>query len=184
MKKPAILLLTAMLLLCGCSKTEDLHPEWAGLVRADDLMAVNTPAGFTLSESNDVLSLNGIYYFAWSKGEGREITNEDEKTATVYDCQVYLLAAQCEDSAQAEASIADWKTVEAESYAVTELESSGSFDRRTLVPQKETTPFRSGAAAFAATDKLALSLEVYCADGSAEDPAEVLDLFLKEIRLG
>lgn len=184
MKKLVFLLLAAALLLCGCSGKEDIHPEWAGLVRADDLMAVKTPAGFTLCESNDVLSLNGIYYFAWSKGEGREITNEEEKTATVYGCQVYLLAAQCEDLHHAEASIADWKTVETESYTVSESEKSGSFDRRTLVPKKEASPFSTGAAAFAATEKLALSVEVFCADGAAEDPEEVLELFLKEIRFG
>lgn len=82
MKKTAVILLLILaLMLGGCSREEDPHPEWADLVRAENLLAVQTPEGFTLNENNDALSPNGIYYFTWTKGEGSKIVNAEGEDA-------------------------------------------------------------------------------------------------------
>lgn len=187
-KSLALALLVIALLLSGCSKAEDPHPEWESLVRADNLLAVQTPEGFALAESNDALAANGIYYFAWGQGEGRTITNAEEENATVYDCQIYLLVTQCKDADSAKRSIADWKDMESEIYRVessTEIPDGVlSFDCLTLSPTKTDSPFTSGAAAFAARDDLAISAEIFCTGDFSGDQMQILEDFLSGIRLG
>lgn len=187
-KSLALALLVIALLLSGCSKTEDPHPEWEGLVRADNLLAVQTPEGFALAESNDALAVNGIYYFAWGQGEGRTITNAEEENATVYDCQIYLLVTQCKDAEAAQRSIADWKAVESELYQTgssKEIHSGAlSFDCLTLSPAKAENPFASGAAAFSVKDDLAISAEIFCTGDFSGDQMQILEDFLGGIRLG
>lgn len=183
-----IALLVIALLLSGCTRAEDPHPEWEGLVRADNLLAVQTPEGFALAERNDVLAANGIYYFTWGHGEGRTITNAEEETATVYDCQIYLLVTQCRDADAAKRSIEDWKTVESENYRVetsAEIPSGVlSFDCLTLSPIKADSPFVSGAAVFAVKDDLAISVEIFCTGDFSGDQMQILTDFLGGIRLG
>lgn len=185
MKKTMVFLLLAALLLTGCGKNTDPHPEWDKLARADNLLAVETPEGFTLNESKSALSLSGVYYFTWSKGTGNKITNAEGKEAMVYDCQIYLLAAECDGPDAAKEHIAQWTSIEVESYEMTEAEtvtlSSGSYDLMTLRPKKADSPFAAGMAAFAAGENAAVSVEIYSTNGFEEDLSEILTGFLRGI---
>lgn len=187
MKKTMVLLLLAALLLTGCSRSMDPHPEWDSLVRADNLLAVETPEGFTLNESKGALSLNGVYYFTWSKGAGSKITNAQGEDAVVYDCQIYLLAAQCDGLEAAKKHIAEWAAREETNYEITGIETvevgSGSYDCMMLKPQKDGSPFTAGAAAFAASDTAAVSVEIFSANGFEGDLLEILQTFLNGIRM-
>lgn len=186
MKKTIVLLLLAALLLTGCS-IEDPHLEWDQLVRADNLLAAETPEGFTLNESKGALSLNGVYYFTWSKGAGSKITNAQGEDALVYDCQIYLLAAQCDGLEAAKKHIAEWSVMEEKSYEITQTGTvevaSGSYDCMMLKPQKDGSPFTAGAAAFAASDTAAVSVEIFSANGFEGDLLEILQTFLNGIRM-
>lgn len=181
MKRILILLLLAALLLTGCAA--DPHPEWEKLARADNLLAAETPEGFTLNESKGALSLNGVYYFNWSKGEGRQVTNAQGEDATVYDCQIYLLAAECDSLETAQKRIAEWSAREETNYEVASAEGASGFDCMLLSPKKEGSPFTAGAAAFAATDNAAISVEIFSANGFQGDLSEILRAFLNGIRM-
>lgn len=187
MKKTVVILLLAALLLAGCGKIEDPHPEWDKLARADNLLAIETPDGFTLNESKGALSLQDVYYFSWSKGDGSTITNAEGSEAVVYDCQIYLLAAKYADKAEAEVNVAKWMALEEENYDAEEADSiatdCGSFRVLTLYPQKDDSPFTAGAAAFMAGDTAAISVEVFCANGFDGDLIEILRAFLSGIRM-
>lgn len=185
MKRTMVLLLLAALLLTGCAP--DPHPEWDSLVRADNLLAAQTPEGFTLNESKGALSLNGVYYFTWSKGDGTKVTNAQGDEATVYDCQIYLLAAQCADLETAKKHIAEWSAREETNYEMTQAETvevgRTSYDCMLLSPKKDGSPFTAGAAAFAATDTAAVSVEIFSANGFEGDLSEILRTFLSGIRM-
>lgn len=187
MKKIMVFLLLAALLLAGCGKNADPHPEWDKLARADNLLAAETPEGFTLNESKSALSLKGVYYFTWSKGTGSKITNAEGSEAMIYDCQIYLLAAECDGLDAAKEHIAQWTSIEAESYEMAQTDTitvgSGSYDLMTLRPKKEDSPFDVGAAAFAARENAAISVEIYSANGFEEDLSDILKEFLKGIHV-
>ena len=92
MKRGFCWLLLLLLVITGCRKQEDPHPEWGEeLVRIGTVMAAEAPEGFTLGESNDALAPVGIYYVTRTSGAGRAVTNADGKEATAYDAQLYVL---------------------------------------------------------------------------------------------
>lgn len=185
MKKTVVFLLLAALMLTGCSFRADPHPEWDKLARADNLLAAETPDGFTLNESKIAMSLSEVYYFTWAKGTGSRITNAEGEEALVYDCQIYLLAAECDGLDTAQKHIARWSSMEAENYEVEQIDSitvsSGSYDCMILTPKKDNSPFSAGIAAFASGDTAAISVEIFSANGFDGDLSEILKGFLSGI---
>lgn len=189
MKKCWIILLLAALLLTGCGQAADKHPDWdASWVRVGDFLAVEPAAGFDLNESNDTLSLSGIWYFTWSSGDGREITNASGEDATAYDAQIYLLLTECGSREEAESSITDWMAREAQTYdtgeRVEHTISGQSFQILPMTTTGESNPYSCGAAAFAVRDKLAISVELLCSDGFAGDSQALLEQFLSGLHYG
>ena len=186
MKRFMLGLLLACLLLAGCG-SPDPHPEWDKLARADNLLAAETPQGFSLNESKGALSLNGVYYFTWTLGSGTTITNAEGEDAQVYDCQIYLLAAQCADLAAAEKSVSEWIGLEQKHYSAGEERTitapSGAFQCLTLQPQKGNSPFTAGAAAFLARKDAAISVEIFAANDFTGDLSEILAEFLNGIHM-
>lgn len=186
MRRIVIILLLAALLLTGCSPAADPHPEWDNLARADNLLAAETPEGFTLNESKGALSLQNVYYFSWSKGDGTKITNAQGENAVVYDCQIYLLAAAYPEKAEAQANADKWLAMEAENYSAEDASfidaACGSFRCMTLVPQAG-SPFTAGAAAFAVHGNIAISVEIFSANEFDEDLTGILEGFLQGIHM-
>lgn len=166
----AVLLGFSVLALCACGQTAEPAAETdIRSVSADNLMTASVPEGFVLSESNDALSFSGIYYYTFTSGEGRSITNGEGEDATVYDCQIYLLAARCGGLDYALSSVEQWKELESESYAAEEstltAKDGSVYDCLLLTPLKDDSPFTAGAAVFIAREDLAVSAEIYCCDG-------------------
>ena len=85
------LLLAAALALTGCAAREPDAVIAPGFVRISDGLTAETPSGFHLSESNDLMSLSGLYYAAWAAGEGKTITNAQGQEANAYDAQIFVL---------------------------------------------------------------------------------------------
>ena len=188
MRKRVPALLLALLMLCGCGAKEDAHPQWAAeWTRAGDILAVETPEGFALAESNDVLSLSGLWYFTWASGEGYTVTNGDAQEATAYDAQIYLLLCECADEAKARVSVEDWMVREAETYTadgpVTVTAGDQTYEMLTL-HRSGGSPYDHGAAAFAARGALAISVEVLCAPTFTGDAQTILTAFLTGFHFG
>ncbi len=185
--KRRIGLLVLVLLLLGCAAPEAReHPDWQeSWFKLGDVVAVEPVDGFTLNESNDVLSIAGLYYATWTAGEGEAIQNAQGRDAVVYDAQIYLLVKECESSEAAEADAADWAQREAGSYETEPLALTGGyadFAALRLTRAGDENPYQRGAAAFGNVGTFAVSVEVLCRDGWDGDAEAMLSAFLNGLR--
>ena len=192
MKRILILLILAALLLAGCSGVEpadDRHPDWPeSWFRVHPDLGVEAPEGVAFNESNDVMSMAGLYYATWTAGEGRDITNPQGREAVVYDAQLYVLVKECENSKNAEADVADWLDREKSSYESSDVQTFAAAGQEwrllTLNAPKQENPYHHGAAAFAVCGGNAISAELLCAEDWEGDPETVLKAFLNGFHYG
>ncbi len=184
------MLLVLALLLAGCGRQADRHPEWKEeWTRLGDLMAIEAPENFEPGEYNDALSMNGIWYAVWNCGSDPEmITNAEEEEVPVYDAQIYLVLKECRSESEAKANVEDWIGREAQSYETgdsREIEAAGQlFSCRPLLSAGGDNPYAFGASAFAVRGNLAISAELLCAEDFEDDPTVILEQFLSGIHYG
>lgn len=184
MKRIWIFVLLAALILTGCSNADqELPPGWdENWVRIADYIGVEPLDGFTLNESNDLLSASGLYYAAWAAGNGQSFVNADGKDATVYDAQIYVLLQECRNKSDAEKAVEAWIDRERQSYETEDAEAKTfgvqEYKVLPLISGGGDNPYTHGAAAFAVRDAWAISVELVCADGFDEEPAAILEQFL------
>lgn len=184
MRRIFILLLFVTFALTGCSGASgQRHPEWdESWVRIGETVGVEPVEGFSLNESNDVLSLSGLYYATWTCGDGQEFVNADGENATVYDAQIYVLLEECSGTEAAAQEVASWIAQEKQSYKAGDTETrtfgAQAFDVLPLRSGKEGNPYGYGIAAFAVWEENAISVELVCSDRFAGDPQAVLTQFL------
>lgn len=184
MKRIWIFALLAALMLTGCSSADqELPPGWdENWVRIADLVGVGPLDGFELNESNDLLSVSGLYYATWTSGDGQDFVNADGKEAIVYNAQVYVLLEECRSADAAKKAVETWITREKQSYetgnADTKSLGGQDFEILPLISGNEGNPYTHGTAAFAARDEWAISVELVCGDSFEENPQEILEQFL------
>ena len=183
-KRWLFLIICLFLVLTACRPKAEAHPEWdENWTRFEDILAVETPTGWILSEYNPTLSMSGIWYATWANGPERMITNAEGEEAAVYDAQIYLVLKEAKSQAEAQANLADWLDREAQSYEVGDSHETAaagqSFSCRLLLAPKADNPYSFGASAFGTRDGLAISVELLCSEGFAGDPETVLEGFLK-----
>lgn len=183
MKRQIWIWLLAALLLTGCAVPEvKEHPDWeADWFVFGNQLAAETPGGFALNESNDIMSIAGLYYATWTQGAGEPITNAQGRDAVVYDAQIYMLLKECETAQNAEKEIADWMKREADAYETSgfSLTAAGSdYDALELIRAKNENPYQHGAAAFGVIGTNAVSVELLCREGWNGDVMKTLSGFL------
>ena len=191
MKRYIIILLLPALLLAGCGqqRAADPHPDWdPAWFRVSPDVGVEAPAGFSFNESNDVMSMAGLYYATWTAGEGREITNSQGRDALVYDAQLYVLVKLHDSEADAEADVADWMDLEAQNYQTgdeTALTAAGqTFRVLPLLQGSEGNPYAHGLAAFALRGTTTVTVELLCTDNWNGDPETTMTAFLNGFHYG
>ena len=177
------LLLAAALALTGCAAREPDAVIAPGFVRISDGLTAETPSGFHLSESNDLMSLSGLYYAAWAAGEGKTITNAQGQEANAYDAQIFVLVKLHSTAAEAEADIADWMEREMQAYQIGAEKALTAGDQAfrvlPLMEAAEGNPYRRGLAAFAIRGADTLTVELLCADAWTGNPDAALQAFLE-----
>ncbi len=183
MKRLIAILALLCLLLTGCSgpaRDPSWEEDWVGL---GNVLAVDTPADFTLRDNQDALSPNGIYYVSWSSGEGQTIENDEGEEATLYPVQVFLLL---ESNSNPQGEIDAWKALESENYTIGEEETISAagleFTVLPLLSAGEDNPFRQGTTAFAIQGNWCLCLEILASDTA--DTRQILTEFLDALHLG
>ncbi len=180
-----LMLLLLVFFLGGCaSQGQDPHPDWdKSWFRIHGDLAAECPEGFALNESNDVLSIAGMYYATWTSGEGKTVKNAQGSDAAVYDAQIYMLVKRNETEAGAQKDVADWMAREKASYETGEekgVRAAGQeFTVLPLVQSGESNPYHHGIAAFAHRDGDAISVELLCAEDWQPDPEITLQSFLE-----
>lgn len=184
MKRIWMFALLMALALTGCSASDQEPPAgWdESWVRIAEYVGVEPLDGFELDESNDTLSVSGLYYAAWASGNGRNFVNADGKDAVVYDAQIYVLLQECRGAEEAKEAVGSWIAREKQAYEVNEpyTKSLGAqdFELLPLISGSEGNPYTHGTAAFAARGKWAVSVEFMCADSFAGDSQMILEQFL------
>ena len=187
MKKTWILILLTALLLAACAKepAADAHPEWnAYPIRFGNMLAAETIDGFTLNESNDVMSIAGLWYATWTAGEGAEIKNAQDKDATVYDAQIYLLLKEGQTEKGTDNDVLDWIEREQGAYETTESTLTvGGKEYRVLhlLRGSGDNPYHHGTAAFLVFGANAVTVEVLAKEDFAGDTEEILQRFLEHL---
>ena len=186
MKRVISLALLAALLLTGCAAqtgptNEELgwDEDWA---RVSSLLGVEPMDRFTLSENIDAMGIYGLYYATWVTGEARAYTNADGEDAQLYDAQIYVLLQQNDNADEAQAALEEWIGLERETYeageTLTETYAGQEFDLFPLLRAGEDNPYTHGAAAFAARNGWAISVELLCQDSFEDDARTCLVKFL------
>ena len=188
MKKILIIVIISLLLLTGCTgkPTEDAHPEWDdSWLRMGDVLAAEKPSGFEPGESNDLLSVSGLYYATWTRGKGEKMTNEQGRDATVYDAQIYLLLKEGKSEEASRADVEDWIKREYDSYAIGDQHSvtvnGQEFTLLFLQAARAENPYTKGYAAFALRGANAITVELLSREDSGEDLEKILLDFLNGI---
>lgn len=180
----ALLAALALLALAGCEGSGGKgDPDWdEDWVQLAGYVGIEPVDGFTLDESNDTLSVSGLYYAAWTSGEGQAFSNAEGKEATVYDAQIYVLLEECRSAEAAGKAVGEWTAREEETYEVGETETktfgTQDFALLPLLSGSEDNPYTHGTAAFAVRDKWALSVELMCTDNFTGDSRALLEDFL------
>ena len=177
MKRVISLALLAVLLLTGCAAQNGPTNEELGWdedwVRVGVLLGVEPMDGFTLSENIDAMGVYGLYYATWTAGEARDYTNADGDEAQIYDAQIYVLLQQNKSAGEAQSALEDWIGREKETYetgeTLTGTYAGQEFDLFPLLQAGEDNPYTHGAAAFAARDVWAISVELLCQDSFEGD---------------
>ena len=186
MKRSITLALLAALLLTGCAARTGPSNEELGWdkdwVRVGALLGVEPMSEFTLSENKDAMGVYGLYYATWVTGEARDYTNADGDDSQLYDAQIYVLLQEHKSEDEARSALKDWIGRERENYetgeTLTEICAGQEFDLIPLLRAGEDNPYTHGAAAFAARDGWAISVELLCQDVFEGDPQTCLTEFL------
>lgn len=180
------LLLAACVCLAGCQPIPTATAEGAawddGWITIGGIIGVDTPDGVDYQQSNDALSIRGMYYAAWSIGEAEPYINEDGDDAQLYDAQIYFLLGGYNAAEKAEASAAEWQSMAENRYTVEQTVSatcnSQDFTVLTYSFDSETNPYANGASAFGVYRNYAMSVEISCRENFTGDPLEILTDFL------
>lgn len=184
MKRICIFALLMVLALTGCSGADkELPPGWdESWVQVAGYVGVEPLDGFTLNESNDLLSISGLYYATWTAGDGQDFVNADGDEAIVYDAQIYVLLEECRSADAAQEAVSAWISREKQSYEAEEpyTKSFGtqSYEIMPLISGSEDNPYTHGTAAFAVREEWGISVELVCSDSFLEDPQAILEQFL------
>lgn len=187
MKRRAMIVLLILLLLTACAKepAADAHPEWnAYPIRFGDVLAAETVEGFELNESNDVMSIAGLWYATWTAGEGEAIENAQGREATVYDAQIYLLLKEGQTEKGTENDVADWIEREKNAYETTESTvtvNGKEYHILHLINNGGDNPYQRGTAAFLLFGANAVTVEVLAKEGYRGDTEAILLQFLNQL---
>lgn len=184
MKRIWVFALLMVLALTGCSGADqELPPGWdESWVQVAGYVGVEPLDGFTLNESNDLLSVSGLYYATWTAGDGQDFVNADGDEAIVYDAQIYVLLEECRSAEAAQEAVGTWIAHEKQSYGAEETYTKSfgtqSFEMMPLISGSGDNPYTRGTAAFAVRDEWGISVELVCSSSFAGDSQAILEQFL------
>lgn len=179
MKKPGILLLSVLLLICSACSAMDAHPEWdKSWTRFGDVMALDAPDDLTLIELNDALSVYGIYYASFGAGNEKTKTDADDGATIAYheDAQLFISVSEKESPELAEAECAKLMTHEQENYDTKSLENrtvNGQEYQLLLISEKaEDNIYFGGCAAFSVRENAVITVELLIGESAKKNAEE------------
>ena len=181
-KRTVIICLILSLLLCGCGQSlpetaADGTPWGEDWTNLGVVAGVEPLEGWTPQRSEDALAAEGIYFAAWTWGEG--VKNADG--STVYPAQIFLVLQEGETAEDTDACVAGWESLINERYLVDETVTAGDFTMLSYRSADESASFAGGVCALGIHGNYAVNAELTCQADSPLDPQEVLTAFLNNI---
>lgn len=185
MKKMRFLpILLSVLLLAGCSVNLSEKPSQSeGPVKIGRYITAEAPSHLTLSENNDALAADGLYYATWTDGEATPYENNDGETVDLYDAQLYFLASEAATEEAAVKDCAAWLAAAKENYNVhSEEEKTYGEQTYTVISYdclSDTSPYAKGMSAFATVDNIGVCIEFTCLKDYTKELEPILTEFIK-----
>lgn len=194
-KKSAIfaLLLSACIALSGCTaaapeKAADGARWESSWIRVGPILGVDTPDSFSLLENNEALAANGLYYASWTMGAAEPYVDAEGENVSLYDAQLYALAAEAASGAEAESMLENWMALAETRYASirsgTEVCNGQSYTILTYRYSSDDNPYAAGASAFGVYKNYALSIELSCRENLCKNAQDILLDFLSRCHYG
>ncbi len=175
-------------LLSGCSSATEKNTEntWLDseyITIGNKLTVEKGNADLELLDNMDVLTADGLYYAAWTKGNSKPYENSEGKTIDLYDAQLYLLMGEFPDSREAQSNMDKWLDAGKTNYEVLkEEEITCGGQPYTLITYNcvsEDNPYARGVSAFGTNQDLAVCIELTCQEEFDEDLRSILTDFLE-----
>ena len=185
---PALLALALLLSSCVARTPVDREAlgwaeDWTAL---GDVAAAEPVEGFTPTDILDKMASTGLWYAAWSYGDGTELTGDAEGDPE-YLAQIYLLIQYCGSSEGAEMELEQWRATEREHYGCTQPvdeEYAGRvFSVMELTAGGEKDLFDAGICAFTTVGGYALSVEVMALQEAPITLRGTLETFINGLHL-
>ncbi len=176
-------LISAALLLAGCSSAPYTEKDTNSLTIGGILEINNTNDQLILSDNKDILSSDRLYYASWVLGSSKPYENSDGDTIDLYDAQLYLLLNEFVSSEKALAGLDTWMDREKETYDIlSEEEITCNGQTYTIFTYNcinEDNPYDHGISAFTVHDPSAICMELTCTENFPEDSKAILIEFLE-----
>lgn len=171
-----------LFLTSGCSSNtrtttdgKEMSDEWTKVGRN---IGIEVPKQLTLSEENDVLAGDGLYYATWVTGNSVPYKNSDGDTVDLYDAQLYFLANEANDEAGAKESYDTWLASARENYQIKEEKqitcNGQAYTMITYDCIGEDNPYDRGVSAFGTCGVNAVCAEFTCVKDYKEDLEAIL----------
>lgn len=146
-------------------------------------IGIDVPKSLTLTDSNETLAADGMYYAAWAAGGSVPYENSEGDTVDLYDAQLYLLTNEAVSEKKAKASCETWLSAAKENYEVyaedTVTLGGQSYTLITYNCKNEDNPYARGVSAFGVCGATAVCAELVCVEGYTEDLQALLSEFMK-----
>lgn len=177
------LVICIMILLCGCASSQTDDPQQPnGQIQVGKSVYIDPLKQLTVSEYNDILAADGLYYATWTDGEAVPYENSEGESVNLYDAQLYFLADECPDEAQAEKNCNAWLSTAKENYQVysekTMTFSDQSYTVIYYTCSSDTNPYDHGISAFCTNGANAYCIELTCTEKYTKELEPILTDFL------
>lgn len=193
MKKRTIIILLAVLVLMLATaalvyfKSQSGYPTQAAdgapwdesWLMMGSVLGLEEPGnGFVMEDSSAFRRTDELSFASWTAGESLPYTDADGNELQVYEAQLYVLAVERADPADAAGAIDQWIGQGTDTYSVretgTETYNGQEYDLIYYDCAPGAGPYARGVTAFTAYGNYAISAELSCRDSFAGDEAAIL----------
>lgn len=143
----------------------------------------NTDESRILLNHIDTLAKDGLYYAAWGIGQKEDCKDNNGKTISLHDAQIYFLLGEYKDKEQADENMLSWLDSGRTNYEVIKEDTilfCGQECTRLIYRFAEPDSlYSNGVSIFGVLNNSAVCIELTCRETFTDDPVITMDEFLK-----
>ncbi len=142
----------------------------------------NTNESRILLNHIDTLARDGLYYAAWGIGEKEDCKDNNGKTISLHDAQIYFLLGEYQNAEQAQENMQTWLDSGRANYEVIKEDTITFCDQECtrLIYRfaEQDSLYSNGVSVFGVLDNSAVCIELTCRETFVGDPMATMDEFL------